>query len=90
MPIALGTILIYSYTHTFYIQGVRVQVIDTITADAVEIGDLISLDGEEIEILKFEESDDIDRVAFRGYSQLTGDTNTYALAYDCEVSLLGY
>lgn len=64
--------------------------IDIITADAVEIGDLISIDGEEIEVIKFEDSEDIDAVVFRGYSQQSGDTDTFELPYDYEVSLLGY
>lgn len=66
------------------------EVIDTVAADEIEIGDLISVDGEEIEVKEFLDSDDISAVVFRGFSRESGDTETYELPYDYLVDILSY
>lgn len=60
------------------------NIIDTIAADTIEVGDQILIDGDPIEVKFVLESDDIDEVIVGGYSHETGDTETYSLyADDC-------
>lgn len=65
------------------------DVIDTVDADTLETGDLILMDGDEIEVLEFGECDDINGVSFRGYNRSTGMVEPYELPYDYRVHILG-
>lgn len=58
------------------------NIIDSITADTIEVGDQILIDGDPIEVTFVGESNDIDEVIVRGFSHDTGDSETYPLYAD--------
>jgi hypothetical protein len=61
---------------------------DTITADEVEDGDQIIIDGDLLENVRVEsDPDDISAVIIVGYSDNTGDVVRYPLPYDYTVEL---
>lgn len=62
--------------------NIDVNIIDNISADTIEVGDQIIVDGDHIEVREVRDSSDIDEVIVRGYSHLTGDTETYSLYAD--------
>lgn len=62
--------------------NIDVDIIDTISADSIEVGDQILIDGDPVEVKSVEATDDIDEVIVRGYSHETGDTETYSLFAD--------
>ena len=60
---------------------------DTITADQIEDGDQIIVDGTPYENVRVLDSDDIDEVRVVGYSEDEGDNVTLSLPYDYSVDL---
>lgn len=62
--------------------NIDVDIIDTITADSIEPGDQILIDGDPIEVKRVEETADVDEVVVIGYSHDTGDTERYSLYAD--------
>lgn len=58
------------------------NIYDTITADQIEVGDQIIVDGDPIEVKSVHDTDDPDEVVVSGYSHETGDTETYSLFAD--------
>lgn len=65
---------------------------DTVPADSLEdsdIGAIISIDGEPVEIKAILETEDPDEVTLRVYSHETNETETVSLPYDYNVDLLG-
>lgn len=58
------------------------NIIDSISADTIEVGDQILIDGDPIEVKAVMEGDDIDEVIVKGYSHESGDTETYSLYAD--------
>lgn len=58
------------------------NIIDNISADTIEVGDQILIDGDPIEVKSVSEGEDIDEVIVKGYSHETGDTETYSLYAD--------
>jgi len=65
------------------------DVLDIITADAVETKDIISIDGETVVVIAVTETEDPDEVSVRAYSLDTNDTDDYPLPYDYRVELYG-
>lgn len=65
------------------------EVIDTVDAYSLEETDLILMDGEEIEVRKMLDCEDIHGVSFVGYSLSSGSVETYELPYDYRVDILG-
>jgi len=65
-------------------------IIDTIQADQIEIGDTISVDGDEFEVKGIIDSHDVHAVTISGHNLTTGLTETHELPFDYSVSLLGY
>lgn len=57
-------------------------VIDNISADTIEVGDQIIIEGDLIEVKSVLDSDDIDEVIVMGYSHQSGDTERYSLYAD--------
>lgn len=62
--------------------NIDAEVIDTVPAYSIEPGDQIIVDGDYIEVKCVEETDDIDEIIVKGYSHVTGDTETYSLYAD--------
>lgn len=58
------------------------SIIDSVSADSIEVGDQIIIDGELVEVRHVSESGDIDEVVVAGYSNSTGDIETYSLYAD--------
>lgn len=58
------------------------NIIDNISADTIEVGDQILIEGDPIEVKSINETDDIDEIVISGYSHDTGDTETYSLFAD--------
>jgi hypothetical protein len=57
--------------------------IDNISADTIEVGDQILIDGDPIEVTFVDKDrEDIDEVLIRGYSHESGDTAEYSLFAD--------
>lgn len=65
------------------------EVIDTVPAYSVEVGDIISHAGDEIEILEILESPDESRVVFKTYNQNSGMVEPLSLPWDTHVDILG-
>lgn len=63
------------------------DIYDTISADQIEVGDQIIVDGDPIEVMSVRETDDVDEVVVIGYSHESGDTETYSLFADDEFDL---
>ena len=63
---------------------IDVNIIDTISADTIEVGDQILVDGDPIEVRAIlnEYGQDPDEVIVRGYSHESGDNATYSLYAD--------
>jgi len=70
------------------IERIKLNVIDTVDADTLEVGDTIWLDGDEIEVTEFLPGD-LDSVSFKGYSQNHDTVEPYTIRYDRRVDLLG-
>lgn len=58
------------------------NIIDTISADSIEVGDQIIVEGDPIEVTYVGETEDIDEVVVKGYSHDTGDREVYSLFAD--------
>lgn len=58
------------------------NIIDNISADTIEIGDQIIIDGDPVEVTIVEPTADPDEVIVYGYSHETGDTARYSLFAD--------
>ena len=58
------------------------NIIDSISADTIESGDQIIVEGDPIEVKSVHDSDDIDEVIVIGYSHVSGDTERYSLYAD--------
>lgn len=63
------------------------NIYDTITADQIENGDQIIVDGTPYENVRVLDSDDIDEVRIVGYSEDEGDDVTLSLPFDYAVDL---
>lgn len=55
---------------------------DTVSADTLEVGDQVIIDGDYVEVRDIRDTDDIDEVVVVGYSHESGDTETYSLYAD--------
>lgn len=62
---------------------------DTVSADTLEVGDFISIDGEPVEITAVLDSEDLEAVILKVFSHEDNDTKTVELPYDYSVDLLG-
>lgn len=58
------------------------NIIDNISADTIEVGDQILVEGDPIEVTHVEESDDLDEIIVKGFSHESGDRETYSLYAD--------
>lgn len=58
------------------------NIIDNISADTIEVGDQIIIEGDPIEVTEVQPSDDIDEIIVMGYSHESGDTERYNLYAD--------
>lgn len=60
------------------------EIFDSISADTIEVGDQIIVDGDPIEVqaILHDFGQDIDEVLIRGYSHESGDSATYSLYAD--------
>lgn len=68
--------------------NIDIEPYDTITADQIEPGDQIIVDGDFVERVAVHESDvDIDEIIVTGFSYESGDAVTYSLPFDYEVGL---
>jgi len=65
------------------------EVIDTVPADCLEIGDVVRYKNHEIEIVGFEDIEDAYSVCFKGHNLSTGDVETYAFPFDFSFDILG-
>lgn len=65
----------------------NINIYDNITADQIEDGDQIQVDGVFYEDVRIENSDDPDEVRVRAYSEDEGDMVTIELPYDYPVNL---
>lgn len=64
------------------------NIYDTIMVNSVEVGDQILIDGDPIEVTEVgEDVNDADGVIIKGFSHDSGDTATYEMPWDYEVSL---
>lgn len=57
-------------------------ILDTISADSIEIGDQVIIEGDYIEVTYVGETDDIDEIVVKGFSHETGGKETYSLYAD--------
>lgn len=57
-------------------------VLYSVSADQIEVGDQIIIEDDLIEVKSVSDTDDIDEVVVKGYSHITGDTETYSLYAD--------
>ena len=64
--------------------NIDANIIDTIPAYSIEVGDQIIVDGDYIEVRTVVETDDVDEIVVTGYSHDSGDTETYSLFADDE------
>lgn len=67
----------------------EITVFDTVSADTLEVGDQIIVDGDPISITGISETDDPDEILVTGYSFNSGDTETYSLFADDYFDLWG-
>lgn len=58
------------------------EIIDNISADTIEAGDQIVIEGDLIEIKSVSETDDIDEIVVHGYNNTTGDVEEFSLYAD--------
>jgi hypothetical protein len=64
------------------------NILYTLTADQIEVGDQILVDGDPIEVTAIEDdADDNWAVVVKGFSHDTGDRETYSLPADYTVSV---
>lgn len=63
------------------------NVIDTVAAESVEVGDLIDVDGDIVEVTDV--SDDMENVHLRGVSLVEGDKVSHIVSFTALVDLLG-
>ena len=59
-----------------------IEIIDNISADTIEVGDQIIVEGDHIQVSSVTDSDDIDEVVVTGYSHDSGDSVEYSLFAD--------
>lgn len=59
-----------------------VKVIDSVSADTIEVGDQIVVDGDYVEVKGLDETLDPDEVVVTGYSHNSGDRVMYSLYAD--------
>ena len=57
-------------------------ILDTISADSIEIGDQVIIEGDYIEVTFVGQTDDIDEIIVKGFSHDTGDREEYSLFAD--------
>lgn len=62
--------------------NIDVNIIDNISADTIEVGDQILIEGDPIEVTYVGETDDIDEIIIKGFSHDSGDRETYSLYAD--------
>lgn len=62
--------------------NIDVNIIDTISADTIEVGDQILIEGDPIEVTYVGETEDIDEIIVKGFSHDSGDSETYSLYAD--------
>ena len=62
--------------------NIDAEIIDTVPAYSIEVGDQIIVDGDYIEVKSITETDDLDEIIVKGYSHITGDTEAYELYAD--------
>ena len=65
------------------------DILYTVTADQIEVGDFILIEGDPIEVKRLEETDDLDEVVVIGYSHETGDSERDELYADDEFGVWG-
>lgn len=58
------------------------EIIDNISADSIESGDQIIIEGDLVEVKRVEQTDDLDEILIRGYNNTTGDMETFSLYAD--------
>lgn len=58
------------------------EIIDNVSADAIEVGDQIIVEGDYLEVKTVTDSDDIDEIIVSGFSHTSGDIETYHLFAD--------
>lgn len=63
------------------------NVIDTITAEQVEVGDLISILGDTVEVTSV--SDDMENVIIEGNSLIEGDKVTHEVSFSAPIDIMG-
>jgi hypothetical protein len=57
------------------------NILFTVDADEIEVGDQIIVDGDPIEVTSVSDSNDPDEVVVKGYSHDTGDSVEYNLYF---------
>jgi len=65
------------------------DILYTISADAIEVGDFILIEGDPIEVKRIEPTEDIDEVVVTVFSHDTAATETYSLYADDEFGVWG-
>jgi len=65
------------------------EVIDTVPADSLEVGDTISLFNDEITVKEIVDCLDINDVSFRGFSATHDSVETYQVPADKMIDILG-
>jgi len=58
------------------------EIIDNISADTIEVGDLLIIEGVQVEVRAIVPSDDPDEVCIRAWSYESGDVETFELYAD--------
>lgn len=64
-----------------------INILDTIDADQIEVGDQILVDGDPIEVDDITETDDLDEVVVHGFSHESGDRVVIPLPYNYRVDV---
>lgn len=57
-------------------------VIDSVPAFSIEAGDQVVIEDDYIEVTQVLETEDLDEIVVKGYSHVSGDTETYSLLAD--------
>lgn len=63
------------------------NILDTIDADQIEVGDQILVDGDPIEVDDITDTDDLDEVVIHGFSHDSGDRVEIPLPYNYRVDV---
>ncbi len=64
-----------------------IEIIDTVAAYSIEVGDQIIVEGDYVEVKEVRETEDVNEVVVVGYSHVSGDTVTYELFADDQYDL---